>query len=183
MRHTFLHLSDLHYRPGLPEGTDAVWKAFCADLAAQLPKYDDLYVVFSGDLVFAAGATGDPYSAFAENITAGLHAHLSRDRIICVPGNHDISQEALRPFVTLQHGALSPLTSEELFNNHVPQLSAMLFEPKLRDYVAAEATFAKYGCCQTGLGGEGWDLANGLGVYVSTPLCVRTLIYRIPTAQ
>ena len=48
----------------------------------------------------------------------------------------------------------------------------MLFQPKLRDYVAAEATFAKYGCCQTDLGGTGWDLANGLGVYcLNTALC------------
>ena len=172
MRHTFLHLSDLHYRPGSPEGTDVVWKAFCADLATQISNYDDPHLVFSGDLVFAAGGTENLYSAFATNIAEGLHAHFSRDRIICVPGNHDISQEALRPSVTLQLGALSELTSEALFNDHVPQLSAMLFQSKLRDYVAAEATFAKYGCCQTALGGAGWDLANGLGVYcLNTALC------------
>ena len=172
MRHTFLHLSDLHYRPGSPEGTGLVWRAFCADLATQISRYDDPHLVFSGDLVFAAGRTEKLYSAFATNIAEGLHGHFSRDRIICVPGNHDISQEALAPFVTIQMGALSALTSEALFNDHVPQLSDMLFQPKLRDYVAAEADFAKYGCCQTDLGGTGWDLANGLGVYcLNTALC------------
>ena len=105
MRHTFLHLSDLHYRTDWPEATDLVWKAFCADLATQLPYYDDPYLVFSGDLVFAGG-TENLYSAFVTNIAEGLNRHFSRDRIICVPGNHDISQEALRPFATLQLGAL-----------------------------------------------------------------------------
>ena len=171
MRHTFLHLSDLHYRPGWPESTDLVWKAFCADLATQISHYDDPHLVFSGDLAFADG-TENLYSAFATNITEGLRGHFSRDRIICVPGNHDISQEALRPFVTIQMGALAELTSEALFNDHVPQLSNMLFRPKLRDYIAAEAAFAKYGCCQTNLGGTGWDLANGIGVYcLNTALC------------
>ena len=171
MRHTFLHLSDLHYRPGWPESTDLVWKAFCGDLATQISNYDDPHLVFSGDLAFAGG-TENLYSAFATNIVEGLHGHFSSDRIICVPGNHDISQEALRPFVTIQMGALAELTSEALFNDHVPQLSDMLFRPKLRHYVAAEAAFAKYGCCQTNLGGTGWDLANGIGVYcLNTALC------------
>ena len=171
MRHTFLHLSDLHYRPGWPESTDLVWKAFCADLATQISHYDDPHLVFSGDLAFAGG-TENLYSAFATNIAEGLRGHFSHDRIICVPGNHDISQEALRPFVTIQMGALAALTSEAPFNDHVPQLSDMLFRPKLRDYIAAEAAFAKYGCCQTNLGGTGWDLANGIGVYcLNTALC------------
>ena len=171
MRHTFLHLSDLHYRPGWPEGMDLVWRAFCADLATQISHYNDAHLVFSGDLVFAGG-TENQYSAFATNIGAGLNSHFSRDRIICVPGNHDISQKALRSIATLQMGALAELTSETLFNDHVPQLSDMFFRPKLRDYVAAEADFAKYGCCQTTLGGTGWDLANGIGVYcLNTALC------------
>ena len=172
MKHTFLHLSDLHYRAGWPEGIDrVVWRAFCADLATQISHYDNPYLVFSGDLVLAGG-TENQYSDFATNISAKLHSHISRDRIICVPGNHDISQQALRSFATLQMGALDALTSETLFNDHVPQLSDMFFRPKLKDYVAAEADFAKYGCCQTTLGGAGWDLANGIGIYcLNTALC------------
>ena len=171
MKHTFLHLSDLHYRAGWPEGIDLVWRAFCADLATQISHYDNPYLVFSGDLVLAGG-TENQYSDFATNISAKLHSHISRDRIICVPGNHDISQQALRSFATLQMCALDALTSETLFNDHVPQLSDMFFRPKLKDYVAAEADFAKYGCCQTTLGGAGWDLANGIGIYcLNTALC------------
>ena len=171
MRHTFLHLSDLHYRPDWPEGTDLVWKAFCADVATQLSHYNDPYLVFSGDLVFAAG-TENIYSAFATHIGAELNRHFAPERIICVPGNHDISQKALRPYVTLHMGALGALTSEELFNDHIPQLSDMHFRPKLSDYVAAEAAFAMHGCCQTNLGGAGWDLAGGIGVYcLNTALC------------
>ena len=78
MRHTFLHLSDLHYRPGWPEGMDLVWQAFCADLATQLSHYDDPHLVFSGDLVFAGG-TANLYSDFATHIAAGLTGHFSRE--------------------------------------------------------------------------------------------------------
>ena len=171
MRQTFLHLSDLHYRPDWPESIDRVWQAFCADLATQISHYDDPYLVFSGDLV-SAGGIENQYSAFATNIVAGLNVHFSRDRIICVPGNHDISQEALRPFATLQLGALAELTSETLFNDNVPQLSEFIFSAKLKNYVAAEAALAEYGCCQTDLGGTGWDLDNGIGVYcLNTTLC------------
>ena len=171
MRHTFLHLSDLHYRPGWPEEMDHVWRAFCIDLEKQIAHYDDPYLVFSGDLV-AAGGMESQYSAFATNIAAGLGGHFSRDRIICVPGNHDISQEALRPLATIQVGALAALTSETLFNNNVPQLSEIFFGPKLTNYATAEAAFASYGCCQGNLGGTGWDLVEGLGVYcLNTALC------------
>ena len=171
MKQTFLHLSDLHYRPGWPEGVDHVWQAFCADLAIQISHYDDPYLVFSGDLVFAGGMENQ-YSAFVTNIAAGLRDHFSRDRIICVPGNHDISQDALRPLATLQKGALDALTSETIFNDNVPHLSDMFFRPKLTNYIAVEADFAKYGCCQTNLGGAGWDLDNGIGVYcLNTALC------------
>ena len=171
MKQTFLHLSDLHYRPGRPEGLDHVWKIFRADLATQISQYDNPYLVFSGDLVFAAGVENQ-YSTFATTIAAGLHGYFSRDRVICVPGNHDVSQEALRPLAALQKGALDVLTSESVFNDNVSQLSELFFRQKLRDYIAAEADFAKYGCCQKNLGGAGWDLDNGIGVYcLNTALC------------
>ena len=171
MKQTFLHLSDLHYRPDWPESMDRVWQAFCADLATQIAHYEDPYLVFSGDLVFAGG-TESEYSAFETNIAAGLHRHFSRDRIICVPGNHDISQEALRPLATLQLGSLNELTSEGIFNDNVPHLSDMFFGSKFKNYIATEANFATYGCCQTDLGGSGWDLNNKIGVYcLNTALC------------
>lgn len=171
MRHTFLHISDLHYHPKWPEGIDYVWREFCNDLETQITQYDDPYLVFSGDLVHAGG-NEDQYSTFAKSIAESLHNYFSRDRIICVPGNHDISQEALRLKVTLQLGSLGTLTSEKIFNDNVPQLSDIFFRPKFRNYVDAEANFAKYGCCQTNLGGAGWDLDNEIGVYcLNTALC------------
>ena len=171
MKQTFLHLSDLHYRPGWPEAMDRVWHAFCADLSSQISHYDNPYLVFSGDLVFAGGME-DQYSAFAANIVPALHEHFPRDRIICVPGNHDVSQGDLRPLATLQKGALDALTSETIFNDNIPQLSEVFFRPKLRNYITAEADFSKFGCCQTVLGGMGWELDDGVGVYcLNTPLC------------
>ena len=171
MKQTFLHLSDLHYRPGWPEEIGRVWQAFCEDLETQVSSFGDPYLVFSGDLVLAAGDETH-YSAFESTIAEKLHLHIPRDRIICVPGNHDISQDVLRPLATLQMGALTPMTSESTFNDNVRQLSDLFFRPKLSNYIDAEAHFAEFGCCQTTLGGAGWDLDGGIGVYcLNTALC------------
>jgi len=171
MQQSFLHLSDLHYRPGRPEELDHVWRAFVADLATQMAHHDNAYLVFSGDLVFAAGLENQ-YAAFATNIATELHRCFPRDRIICVPGNHDVSQEAMGSSAALQKGALDTLTTEASFNDAVPKLSELFFGPKFKDYIDAEGNFAKYGCCQENLGGAGWDLGNGIGVYcLNTALC------------
>ncbi len=172
MKYTFLHISDLHYQPDWHEEIGLVSNEFIKDITAQKKKFENLYLVFSGDLV-REGANSEHYSTFKENFATALDsAGYPRDRRICSPGNHDISQAALEPLLLMQKGAISEIKDEETFNNQLPQLSDLIFSQKFENYVSCEAKFAKYTCCHSGLGGAGWDLKNGIGLYcLNTALC------------
>ena len=127
MKYTFLHVSDLHYRPDRPEGTELVCQRFAEDIISQAKNYENLYLVFSGDLVHAGG---DPklYPAFEERVVKMLdRAGFPKERRICVPGNHDVSQDALKPLLLIQTGTLAQISSEADFNDSLPQTSKMLF--------------------------------------------------------
>ena len=52
------------------------------------------------------------------------------------------------------------------------ELNSLLFEPKFERYAATEAQFAKFTCCQSNVGGTGWELPSGIGVYcLNTATC------------
>src|SRR4030042_2871010 len=168
MKLTFLHMSDLHYRPEWPEETQMVCRKFMEDVATQAAHFENLYLVFSGDLVFA-GEDPTMYSAFMDHFAAALdQAGFPHDRRICIPGNHDISQSALKPLVSMQKGTLSEMTDELTFNDNLPQLSNPIFAPKFTQYINCEALFARYPCCSSHIGGCGWDLQGGVGLYWGT---------------
>lgn len=172
MKYTFLHISDLHYRPDWHEEIELVSSEFIKDITAQMKNFENLYLAFSGDLVLE-GADSEQYSAFKANFATALDsAGIPRDRRICSPGNHDISQTALKPLLVMQNGFISVIEDEQTFNDQLPQLSESIFSSKFDNYVSCEAKFAKYTCCHSGLGGAGWDLENGIGLYcLNTALC------------
>jgi hypothetical protein len=172
MKYTFLHISDLHYQPEWHEEIGLVSSEFFKDIAAQKVKFENLYLAFSGDIV-REGANSEYYVAFKDNFVKALDkAGFPRDRRICCPGNHDISQSALKPLLIMQEGTVSTIKNEETFNNQLPQLSKTFFFPKFENYVSCEKEFAKYTCCHSGHGGAGWDLENGVGLYcLNTALC------------
>ena len=60
---TFLHLSDLHYRPDWHEESELVLSRLSEDLGEQVKRYNNVYLIFSGDLVLAGG-TLDLYTHF-----------------------------------------------------------------------------------------------------------------------
>ena len=170
---TFLHLSDLHYRPDWHEETELVLKRFSEDLNEQIKRHHgDIYLIFSGDLV-VAGGTEDLYTKFLPRLSELLDlAGIPRERRICVPGNHDVSQEAIKSFLQIQIGALNGLTEESLFNDNVPYLSKVFFSATFENYCRAEKSFAHFSCCADSLGGCGWDLPGNVGVYcLNTALC------------
>ena len=172
MKSTFLHLSDLHFRAGWPEEIDLVCERFFADLAAQAKAFSNPYLVFSGDIVFA-GADANSYSSFEGKFAKALDKiGIPRERRVCIPGNHDVSRDALQPLLLLQDGTLAVTKDERQFNDSLPQLSHALFAPKFSNYAAFEGRFAQYTCCSSELGGAGWELDDGVGIYcLNTALC------------
>jgi len=64
------------------------------------------------------------------------------------------------------------MVDEHTFNDNLPILSDHYFKPTFENYCACEKRFARYTSCRDGLGGSGWDLSNGIGVYcLNTAVC------------
>lgn len=172
MKYTFLHISDLHYRSNWHEENGLVCKSFIEDIKSQLKNYDNTYLVFSGDIVFE-GAEEALYTEFESKFTRQLgELGLTKNRRICVPGNHDVSRNALKPFLTIQKGTLNEISSEQSFNDNLPQNIQSFFDSKFNNYKTYETKFAQYNACEKNLGGSGWELSNDIGVYcLNTALC------------
>jgi len=172
MKCTFLHISDLHYRPEWHEESELVCNKFFEDLGTQIKNFENVYLVFSGDLV-QKGEDLAQYNSFVSKFsTAFQNLGLTKEKRICVPGNHDISRQFLKPYLIMQHGALSAIKDERTFNDTLPQLSAAIFDHKFKQYISCESQFAHFACCTRDLGGTGWQLADEIGLYcLNTALC------------
>ena len=172
MRRTFVHISDLHYRPDWPEEIGLVSARFVEDLARHVRDFPETYLVFSGDIVRAGESMeydSSLISTFDQRLT---DAGLPRNRRICIPGNHDVSRIALTPLRLLHEGATSLAVDERQFNDNLSQLSRTLFDPIFANYRSFEGAFAEYNCCTSGVSGTGWELDDGLGVFcLNTALC------------
>lgn len=170
MKITFLHVSDLHYRPDWDEEVELVFRQFAIDVSAELPKRENVYMVFSGDFVFS-GSNGAAYDALLNRLEAVLSG-VPPDRRIAVPGNHDVSREAFKASVTARQGALGAMSSEKLFNENLDHLASTYMAEAFSNYLKAENRFAKFGACQNGLAGQGWDLGEGVALYaLNSALC------------
>jgi predicted MPP superfamily phosphohydrolase len=172
MKYTFLHISDLHYRPDWHEESELVCNRFFDDITVQIHNFENVYLVFSGDLVLK-GEDDNQYCALLKKFSGALdEIGITRNRRICVPGNHDVSRSAIKPFLVMQDGSLSKINDERTFNDTLPQLSKTIFVEKFVNYGSFEAKFANYTCCKEGLGGIGWELEKGIGIYcLNTALC------------
>lgn len=120
-----------------------------------------------------AGAEENLYKSFAATFGDILSTcGIGKDRRIVVPGNHDVSRTIVEATSMLTIGALSMLSNEESFLNQLPNLNQAFFNNKLKNYTEFECEFAKYTCCQDNLGGRGWDLPEGIGIYcLNTAIC------------
>ena len=171
MSTTFLHLSDLHIRTNWPEQTGLVTDKLFKDLEEQCAKVSNLYLVFTGDYVFEA-AVQSQYAHFREVFMRRLDSlGITKDRRISVPGNHDVSREALKS-VTMALGAVRSYKSEEVFLSEYDHIAPLLFASKFSNYIENESAFSAFSCCQTNIGGHGWDLGTGVGIFcLNTALC------------
>ncbi len=172
MKLNFLHISDLHYRPNWHEEAGRVFSKFIEDVESQMGRYGPLQLIFSGDLVHSASDSAQ-HEGFLKEVSAAFDGvGIPSNQRTCVPGNHDVSRSALKSRIRSARGALDALKGEEAFLEELPSLTENQFTAKFIDYVATEKAFAKFSCCQKNLGGGGWALAEGTGLYcMNTALC------------
>src|SRR5688572_18126864 len=91
-----LHLSDLHFRPTDPEDRDRAARALLSTLTEEVARSGaptDL-ILLSGDLVEQRNAIA--YGKVARFFDLLLEAcgHVSKARLLMVPGNHDVDRRA-----------------------------------------------------------------------------------------
>lgn len=113
MKSLLIFISDIHYTGKKFENEGIVLNAFMSDIRKIIQNYVDvnIYLLIGGDLVYSAD-DASIYNKFEEEfikplITMGIN----RDRIICVPGNHDIQRSWINenkliytPMVDKQYG-------------------------------------------------------------------------------
>jgi DNA repair exonuclease SbcCD nuclease subunit len=89
----WLHISDFHLRTGDSWSHDVVLKAMCDDVARQ--RKDSIsadFILATGDLAFSGSAA--EYKLAASFFDAVCTASgVPKERIFCIPGNHDIDRE------------------------------------------------------------------------------------------
>lgn len=89
----WLHISDIHMRVSDAWSQDVVLKAMCDDIDRQRKAgMSPDFILATGDLAFSGHA--DEYEMVASFFNALIGAAgVPRDRIFCIPGNHDIDRE------------------------------------------------------------------------------------------
>ena len=173
MTAAIIHLSDFHNVVGRFEGQRVVVDSLFSDLEIQI-KYlgdRDIFLAFSGDLA-QKGSDENQYADFMAIFDGKLNSlGITKDRRICVPGNHDLSQIWVNENFVLHEGVVSQELSEEKFNDFVLNAPNVL-TGKFEKYKEFENKFANFGVGFNGCTGSGWNIAEEIGVYcLNTALC------------
>ncbi len=120
---SIVHLSDLHFRKNWEEDQGVVLDAFFKDLAKQIQHLnkEDIYLVFSGDIVLA-GSNKELYDSFLVQFEKECgELGITKKQRICIPGNHDVSQTYIEQ-CKIEHAgvlAVSIRLNEKDFNDYI----------------------------------------------------------------
>lgn len=122
MRILLLNISDIHVvSQKNPENEGLVLGKFVEDVEEQVKKfnYDDIFVLISGDLVFAS--SDESYAKFDEIIVKKLMKILKIDRkhFIIAPGNHDVVQSSVGDVADSFLPIFNSQYDERKFNDYV----------------------------------------------------------------
>jgi 3',5'-cyclic AMP phosphodiesterase CpdA len=90
---SWLHISDIHLRPLDAWPQKVVMEAMCEDINRHFARAPADFILVSGDLAFT-GRTEDYalVETFLDKVRAA--AGVPRERIFCIPGNHDVRYPA-----------------------------------------------------------------------------------------
>ena len=173
-----IHLSDLHYLQGKEENHEVVFNAFFKDLEEQLKinKFNDNYLVISGDIAYA-GDSEEQYENFITKFDFRLNAlGLTKNKRICVPGNHDVSRNNIKASLVVHEGVVSQKLDETNFNDHILTANNVLIG-KFDNYLNFEKKFADFGVyskseAESSVIGKGWNINENVGIFcLNSALC------------
>lgn len=123
---TWIHISDFHLRDSQAWAQDVVLSAMCEDIERRRADAGTIdFVLATGDLAFA-GKTHEyaRAAAFFEEVTRV--AGVSRERIFCVPGNHDVDRDRQKTSFTGARHILQSQNDIDLFLGSREELETLL---------------------------------------------------------
>ena len=169
---TILHISDLHLRKNWHEEQGLVLREFFLDLKTQINENKKLFAIFTGDILHE-GSDRHAYQyfsdTFAENLTA---LNITRERLIVVPGNHDIDREYTKTNFTLLKALQEKKTTETLFNDTVYDNHYSLLHSKFLPFLEWQHSISDWSLTPGSFCGRGFDLTKDIGLY-----CLNTALY------
>jgi hypothetical protein len=173
MSTALIHFSDFHNVVGKHENHSVVVDELFLDLRRQLTQVnaDHVFVAFSGDIA-QSGQSSEQYIDFKNVFHRKLcEIGIPKANRICVPGNHDLSQDFVQAEYVVHEGVVGQNLSEERFNDFVLKRPNVLTD-KFKSYLDFEVDFAQYGLGPNSITGAGWTLVDDIGVYcINTALC------------
>ncbi len=108
MKRNFLHLSDIHFCNS--NFNTSRMRDLLIKKIGELAVIDPIsYILITGDLTYQNAPYGEPLLLFLENLLR--KCGLSHDRILIVPGNHDVARSTLRTTI------LKTIQADEDFND------------------------------------------------------------------
>lgn len=118
-----LHFSDFHYR----STNDEDYRMIVDKLALSISKQNIDFIVFSGDLLFEDGSSDDYQKAANLLFKPILRATgLSREKLLVVPGNHDLNRKGEMGMVQKYLSSLKSVKEVDEFCDDKQQLESSL---------------------------------------------------------
>lgn len=162
----FIHLSDLHYRKEWHEEVAVVLKGFYQDLGSQLTKYPQhiAYCLFSGDVV-KEGDDKTSYDDFrTQFIEQFAQLGINSDRMIFLPGNHDVSRRIIRDQLIQHEGIVQNIQNEFDFNEFFSK-EQTLFRDKFSNFCAFSTQTGSAPTSGAPLYAAKWKINDFVSVY------------------
>ena len=169
---TIVHISDLHLRKNWHEEQGFVLREFFDDLKTQINDFNDVVAIFTGDIL-QEGSDPNDYQYFNDTFKEKLcELGITRQRIIAVPGNHDIDREYTKNNYTILKGLQERRVLETAFNESVYGDQFELLRSKFLPFLKWQESATDLPLTNMSFGGKGFDLTNDIGIY-----CLNTAIY------
>lgn len=169
---SILHISDLHLRENWHEEQGFVLHEFFEDLKQQLAEFSKLYVVFTGDIL-QEGKDPAVYEYFSSTFAKRLRdLGVSKDRLIVVPGNHDVDRQYTQNNFSVLKGIQERKCDETRFNNSIYEDQCDLIRKKFLPFLLWQETVSDWALTPASFCGRGFSLTDEVGIY-----CLNTALY------
>jgi len=167
MNKYIIHLSDIHYRENWEEEQGVVLNEFFSDLSKQIEKLDspNIYLALSGDIC-QTGDNIDLYQSFYNYFSKNLdRIGITKNKRICVPGNHDASRNIVEKKYIEHEGVIGQCLNEKDFNDYLHG-DPVIFKSKFENYSLFEDSFAHYTATDNMFSGSSWEIDNDLSIFL-----------------